>query len=136
MSNRLLVLGLVTGVAISVAWIVASPWIGAAFGAEPAVESALRSIYPIVWVLQPITALVYVWDGIGIGASAFRYLAGSMVVAAAASIATMVVLGDSLVGVWIGLAVLSLVRLGSFLWWHRAGPLASGRDPSPVSRAA
>ncbi len=134
-SNRLLALGFITGSIISVAWIAASPWLGAAFGAEPPVESVLRTIYPIVWVLQPITALVYVWDGIGIGASAFRYLAVSMVIAAVAAVMTMAVLGDSLFGVWMGLAVLSCARLGSFLWWHRTGPLARERGPLPASRA-
>ena len=87
-------------------------------------------------LLQPVTALVYVWDGIGIGASSFRFLAASMVVALLLTVGCLVAIGDTLVGVWVAVAVLSLSRLGTFVWWYSVGPLAPGRDPSPVSQGA
>jgi len=135
-SNRLLVLGFVTGCVLSLALVLTAPLIPIAFSAEPAVASGLRSIYPFVIMLQPLTALVYVWDGIGIGASAFRYLGASMVVASVLCIATLLLVGTTLVGVWVSVLVLSLTRLAALALWHRFGPLAPGRGPSLASQAA
>ncbi len=135
LSNRLLALGFITGVGLSILLFVSAPVMASLFSLEPAVSDDLSSIYWFVIVLQPLTALVYVWDGIGVGASAFRYLAASMVVAGAASLATIVVLGDTLTGIWVGLAVLTVTRLVSLAGWYRWGSLSSGRDPSPSSRA-
>lgn len=135
-SNRLLALGFVTGCVLSVALVLTAPAVPIVFSAEPEVAAGLRSIYPFVILLQPLTALVYVWDGIGIGASAFRYLGGSMVLASVLCIATLFAVGDTLVGVWVSVLVLSLTRLGALALWHRVGPLAPGRDPSLASQAA
>ena len=135
-SNRLLALGLMTGVGLSLLVAVTAPLVPGLFGADAEVTGALRSIYGFVILLQPITALVYVWDGIGIGASSFRFLAASMVLALVLTIVCLVVIGDTLVGVWVSVAVLTLSRLATFLWWYSAGPLAPGRDPSPVSQGA
>lgn len=134
-ADRLLVLGFATGLGLSILLAVTAPLVAGIFSAEPAVESQLDSIYWFVIVLQPMTALVYVWDGIAIGASAFRYLAVSMVLAGIATIAVLIVLGDTLVGVWIGISTLTLVRLSTLGWWHVVGPLGDGRAPSRASRA-
>jgi len=130
-SNRLLALGFATGCILSIVLAVTAPLVPRFFSASPAVASDLAMIYPFVVVLQPVTALVYVWDGIGIGASAFRYLGGAMVVACALSLVTLAAVGDTLVGVWSAILVLSVSRLVALAWWHRVGPLAPGRDPSP-----
>ncbi len=134
-SNRLLALGLVTGLALSVLVAVTAPMLPLLFGIETDVQDALSGIYVFVILLQPLTALVYVWDGIAIGAAQFRYLAGSMVVASAAAIAVLVVFGSSLTGIWASLAVLTGGRLVTLAWWYQRGVLAAGRDPSPSSRA-
>jgi putative MATE family efflux protein len=135
LSNRLLALGLMTGAGLTILLLVTAPLVASLFSLDGAVADELSSIYWFVIVLQPLTALVYVWDGIGVGASAFRYLAASMVVAGVASVATIVLVGDTLTGIWVGLAVLILVRLVSLAGWYRWGRLSSGRDPSPASRA-
>ena len=75
------------------------------------------------------------WDGVGIGAAAFRYLAGSMLLAGLAAVLTLVAIGDSLFGIWMALAVLTGVRLLTLAWWHQRGTLSGGRDPSPSSQA-
>jgi len=136
LSNRLLALGFLTGIGLSILVLVSAPLMATLFSLEPAVSSELSTIYWFVIVLQPLTALVYVWDGIGVGASAFKYLAASMVVAGIATLVTIVVIGDTLTGIWIGLAVLTVTRLVSLAGWYRWGSLSSGRDPSPLSRAA
>ncbi|MGI9666711.1 MAG: MATE family efflux transporter, partial [Acidimicrobiia bacterium] len=135
-SNRLLALGFMTGIGLSVLVFVTAPWVGSLFAAEPEVVDALRSIYPFVIVLQPLTALVYVWDGVGIGASAFGFLAASMVVAGVLTLVTLFAFGDTLVGVWVGVTVLTATRLLALAGWHRFGPLAPGRGPSRASQAA
>ena len=135
-SNRLLALGLMTGVALSGMLLVTAPLVPVVFGADADVSAALRSIYGFVIVLQPLTALVYVWDGIGVGASAFRFLAVSMVAALAATLICLALFGDTLVGVWLAVTVLTVSRLAAFLWWYGVGPLGRGRDPSRVSQEA
>lgn len=134
-SNRLLALGLATGVILSILVLATAPLLPTLFGIEPEVQSALSGIYIFVVILQPLTALVYVWDGIGIGAAEFRYLAGSMVVASIAAIIVLVLVGDSLAGVWASLAVLTATRLLTLAWWYQKGVLSDGRDPFPSSRA-
>jgi putative MATE family efflux protein len=136
LSNRLLALGFLTGIGLSVLVLVSAPLVASLFSLEPAVSDDLSTIYWFVIVLQPLTALVYVWDGIGVGASAFKYLAASMVVAGAASVATILAIGDTLTGIWVGLTVLTLTRLFSLAGWYRWGRLSSERGPSPSSQAA
>jgi Na+-driven multidrug efflux pump len=123
----LLALGFITGAALSVLLFVTAPLVPVLFDLEPAVRTNLSAVYVFVVVTQPLTALVYVWDGIGIGATAFRYLAWSMVASAALAIATLVAFGDTLFGVWVALAVLTVARLVTLAGWYRWGKLASGR---------
>jgi MATE family multidrug resistance protein len=134
-ANRLLALGFVSGVVLSVLVAVTSPFVMSIFSADAGVQANLRSIYPFVVLLQPLTALVYVWDGIGLGASAFKFLAGSMVVAGITTIATLMLFGSTLVGVWLGVLVLTVTRLVALAWWNGHGALSSSRDPSPSSQA-
>lgn len=123
-ANRLLALGFVTGIALSILLLVTAPLIPILFDLEGAVRTDLSMIYVFVVVTQPLTALVYVWDGIGIGATAFRYMALSMVVAGVAALITLVVFGDTLMGVWWSLVVLTVVRLVTLAGWHRWGRLS------------
>jgi len=135
-SHRLLGLALIAGTALAVMLVVIRPVIVAMFTADPGVRADVATVFAFVVILQPLSALVYVWDGIGIGASAFRFLAVSMVVAGFASIVTIIAFGDTLTGVWSGIAVLTIVRLAAMAWWHWTGALSSSRDPFPESQAA
>jgi putative MATE family efflux protein len=135
-ANRLLALGFMLGVALAIALALLEPFLAGFFSAEPVVEALLASIIWFVIVLQPLTALVYVWDGIGIGTSAFGFMAASMVVGAVLTVVVLVAVGDTLVGVWTAITVLVVSRLISFAGWHRWGPLSAERDPSPESQAA
>lgn len=135
-ADRLLVLGVATGAALSIFLAISAPLVPAFFSAEPAVADNLSSIYPFVILLQPLTALVYVWDGVGIGASAFRYLAASMVIAGVCTVVALALYGSTLVGVWSAVTVLTVSRLATLAGWHVFGPLAPARDPSPASPGA
>jgi MATE family multidrug resistance protein len=135
-ANRLLVLGFFSGVILAVGLALFEPYLAGLFAAESEVEELLGSIVWFVIALQPLTALVYVWDGIGIGVSAFRFMALSMMIGAALTVGVLVLIGSTLVGVWAALTVLVLSRLVAFAGWHLWGPLSGERDPSPESRVA
>ncbi|MDA2978304.1 MAG: MATE family efflux transporter [Actinomycetota bacterium] len=135
LANRLLALGLLQGVGLSILLLATSPLVAIFFGVEPDVELSLEGIYILVIVLQPLTALVYVWDGIGVGAASFKFMALSMVVAGVCTVATLFLMGDTLFGIWTALVVLTGVRLVTFAGWHRWGRLSVGQDPSPSSQA-
>lgn len=135
-SQRLLALGFMAGALLAVGLMVVTPLLAAIFGVEPVVEDLLGQIVWFVILLQPMTALVYVWDGIGVGASAFRFMAASMLVSAALTIGALFAFGGTLVGVWVALTILVVSRLISFALWQRLGPLSVSRDPSHESQAA
>lgn len=134
LANRLLALGFTMGVVLAISLALLSGYLPGLFSAEPLVGALVGSIIWFVIVLQPLTALVYVWDGIGIGTSAFRFMAASMVMAAAITAGVLLLIGSTLVGVWVALTVLVLSRLVAFVGWHQWGPLSGARDPSPGSR--
>ena len=124
--------GLVLGAVMAAGWTV----LPQVFTNDADVVAEVAGVYAFIVVMQPLNAVVFVWDGIAIGASRFGFLAGSTIVAA---LATAVVLAGvhvwdwGLPGVWWALTAMMAVRFVSLAWWHRSGPLASGRDPSPVS---
>ena len=134
--NRLLALGFITGIGLSTLLLLSAPLIGSIFTSDQQVLDDLSSIYVFVVVLQPLTALVYVWDGIGIGASAFGFLAASMVASVVLTVVALVVLGDSLVGVWIAVTTLTVSRLVALAGWYRFRALSSSRGPSLESQEA
>lgn len=137
-SRRLLLLGLALGIVVGAGLAALGPWLPGWFTPDESVRDALRSIYPIVVIMQPVNAVVFVWDGIVLGASEFRFLAIAMAVAGLVSSAVLLAvlpMGWGLAGVWWGLAVQILSRAGLMTWWHLSGPLSSP-DPSPASRAA
>jgi len=84
--------------------------------------------------MQPLNALVFVWDGIFMGAEDFRFLAGQMLLSgAAAAMVLLLVLpmGWGLQGVWWGIVTLMGVRLLtlSIRYWGRHGPGRTTGEP-------
>ena len=138
-ANRLLILGLGIGFALAAFMALAAPWLTQLFTDDPAVIAAIKSAYVFVVVMQPLNAVVFVWDGIVIGATDFGYLAVSMVLAAVMSSAVLLAVvpqGWGLAGVWWGLVVLMATRALTLLAWHLRGPLSVAPDPSPSSPGA
>jgi MATE family multidrug resistance protein len=137
-SNRLLALGLLFGILLAAALGVISPWLASWFTSDEAVVLEFASILPILIVMQPINGLVFVWDGIAIGASAFGFLAGSTLAAGVAAIGLLLAvipLGWGLVGVWAAIVVLMLVRATTLWWWYSNRFATNEPDPSPSSPA-
>jgi putative MATE family efflux protein len=136
-ARRLLGWGLGAGVLLAVVLTAGWPFLPGWFSNDPAVVAEVSGVYAFIVLMQPLNAVVFVWDGIVIGASRFAFLAGSTVAAAAimAAVLAVVQVRDwGLRGVWSALAAMMIVRFAALAWWGIVGPLASGRDPSHVSR--
>lgn len=113
-SDRLLVWGLGVGLALAGVFLLLRPWLPRLFTDEPSAIARVQTLLPFVIWMQPLNALVFVWDGIFMGAEAFRLLARQMAISAAAALAVLlsvVPFGWGLQGVWWGIVTLMLARL-------------------------
>lgn len=79
------------------------------FTNEPSVVVLAASLMPLIAVSQPLNSLVFVLDGIMIGAADFRFLAVAMI---GASLVTclLLILTGSLSGIWWAIMALMVVR--------------------------
>lgn len=98
--------GIVTGVLLAVS----APWLGPLFSGDPAVHAALVPVLLVAAAAQPVAGVVFVLDGVLIGAGDGRYLAwgGLWVLLAFAPVALAVPLlpGSTLVLLWVVFGVL------------------------------
>ena len=121
-ADRLLFWGFLLGVAIAVFLHLFGGLIPRLFTPDPSVLAEVRRAWPILVLSAPLNALVFVWDGIYMGAERFRYLAGAMVVAGASGVAFFLAayyLGAGLVGIWWGMAGMNAVRALTLAWGYR-----------------
>lgn len=112
-ARRLLGWGLVVGLGLAALFAGARPWLPRIFTNDPEAIQRVDDLLGFVIWMQPLNALVFVWDGIFMGAEDFGYLALQMVlsgVAAATVLLLVVPLGWGLAGVWWGLVVLMATR--------------------------
>jgi putative MATE family efflux protein len=113
-SRRMIEWGVVAGVAACAFVIVFLPVLTRAFTDDSAVQDQLRPVLWAVALMQPIAAVVFVLDGILIGAGDSRYLALAMAAASAAFIpAALLVLvtHSGLLALWGALYVFIIARL-------------------------
>lgn len=137
-ARRLLVWGLVVGLALGVFMAIGRGALPALFTTDAGVRSQVNAVYTFVVVMQPLNAVVFVWDGIAIGASQFAFLAATTVVSALATggvLAAVQLLAWGLPGIWWAIVVMMLVRFGSLAWWQLRGPLSHEPGPCLESRA-
>lgn len=112
-SNRLLGWGLLSGIALGSLFFLLAPVLPRLFTDEPAVLAAVAGIFPFIVAMQPLNAVVFVWDGVFIGAERFRFLASQMAFSAACAAVILFLvlpLGWGLTGVWWGIVALMLAR--------------------------
>lgn len=113
-SDRLFQWGLVVGIALGLGFFLLRPVLPSFFTDDPATVAALLDVYLFVALLQPLNGLVFVGDGIYMGAEEFPYLAKAMIgtaVVAAAVLGLVLPMGWGLTGVWWGITTLMVGRL-------------------------
>jgi Na+-driven multidrug efflux pump len=94
------------------------------FTEDPAVRDLVSSLALVVAATQPVGALLYVVDGILIGAGDLRYLAWTMLAALIVflPLAAAVYLAEAgVVALWGALAVWLLARQVAVTWRYRSG---------------
>ena len=115
LSRRMLAWGAAWGVLLAtVFWLLADTLPGW-FTPDPSVVAMVASLMPIVALSQPLNSLVFVLDGILIGAADFNFLALAMTGAAAVT-CVLLITATSITGIWWALVVLMVVRLAPLAW--------------------
>jgi putative MATE family efflux protein len=117
-SARMIWLAVYAGLAFAAALLLLEPVLPRAFTGDDLVLERTAAIWLLFALMQPLNGAVFALDGILIGASDGPYLAWSMVAAfavcAALSLAALA-FDWGIVGVWLALVALILVRLGLML---------------------
>jgi MATE family multidrug resistance protein len=119
LSDRMLAWGLVWGGILGIGFWLLRFALPAWFTSDPAVVMVATTLMPFVALTQPLNALVFVWDGIYVGAEAFRFVAVWMVVASSAAGLLLVVV-HSVTGVWWVITVLMVLRIVPLAARHNA----------------
>lgn len=112
--------GLVAGLALAAV----APFIGALFTTDPAVRDLLVPVLLVAALGQPLAGMVFVLDGVLIGAGDGAYLAwaGLVVLAAYAPAALWAAtLPHGLVAVWVAMAFVFMGARGVLLSWRARG---------------
>lgn len=135
-ARRLLEWGVVVGIGFGVLLALARPWLVPLFTDDPDVEHLALQVLLVLAIMQPINAVVFVFDGVLIGAGDAGYLAGAMVVASllvfAPAAITVLLLDSSLVWLWTALALWMVARGVGIAWryvgsrWQVTGAVRSG----------
>lgn len=102
LAHRMIAWGVVTGLAAGAALALTSPLLAVAFASDPAVHAALRPVLLVIALIQPVSGVVFVLDGILIGAGDGRYLAiaGIITLAVYAPLA-IVLAGGGFTWLWV-----------------------------------
>ena len=141
-ANRLLQLGIMLGLTVAAVLGATAPEWPFIFTKDRPILDSIEQIVPLTVSLLPVNSLVYVLDGILIGAGDFQYLTFAMVGAAAIAIGALLQvdsLGWGLPGIWAALSLLMVGRLATLTWRYqlRSGPLPPLRflyTPEPESQ--
>jgi putative MATE family efflux protein len=138
-TRRMMWWGLVSGVALGALIAVVRPLVVPLFTSDAAVQDLLATVLLIIAVHQPVSGLVFVLDGVLIGAGDGRYLAvaGLATLAVFAPLAFAVLwLGGGLVALWWAFTGFMVARLATLLWRERSDSwLVLGATPRRPTEA-
>ncbi|MDH5504724.1 MAG: MATE family efflux transporter, partial [Acidimicrobiia bacterium] len=112
--KRLTIWGLVSGLGLALMLLAIGPLLEPVFGVTSEVAALAVGVLPLVASLQPLGAVLFVGDGVFLGASRFRFLAVTSALASVGSIAVTLMFDGrrtDLTGVWIGVSVLLALRM-------------------------
>jgi Na+-driven multidrug efflux pump len=119
---RMIGWGIGCGAVFGLATLAARPFLPAVFAAAPPVAHLLVTVLLIVAVSQPVAGVVFVLDGVLIGAGDQDYLAVAGLVATAVfgvAAAADVASGAGLPGLWFAIVAWLLARFGTLTWRAR-----------------
>ncbi|MFJ3922435.1 MATE family efflux transporter [Streptomyces sp. NPDC090022] len=122
--RRMVQWGVVSGVVLGLLVAVSRPLFIPLFTSDPAVEAALLPALLVVALSQPVSGIVFVLDGVLMGAGDGRYLAGAMLVTLAvfAPVALLVpALGGGLTALWWAMTLMMVVRMVTLQLRARSG---------------
>ena len=138
-AGRLVAWGAAGGLLLGMIYLPLGGVLPGVFTTDGAVLREVRSVWVIIAMLQPVGGIVFVLDGVLMGAGDFRFLLASTAAAALAVLAPLgivaLLLDWGLVGVWLAMAAMMAVRLGTMVWRWRSGRWAGadGAAEAPVS---
>ena len=113
-ARRMIEWSVLVGVALGAALALSRTWLVPLFTDDPQVRELASQLLLIVAAMQPLNAVVFVLDGILLGAGDSAYLAVAMVAALGAfaiAAVVVVVLDGGLFAIWGALCVLMVARL-------------------------
>jgi putative MATE family efflux protein len=118
-SKRMVEWGLLAGLVLGGLVAVLRPVLAPLFSDDPAVIDLTLQVLWLVAVLQPLNAVVFVLDGILIGAGDLRFLAGAMVAAFVLFLPAAILAGSAggtLGWLWGAVTLLMVARLVGVAW--------------------
>lgn len=124
LTRRMVTWGWGSGAVAGLALAAVSPFVGALFTTDPAVRDLLVPVLLVAALGQPLAGMVFVLDGVLIGAGDGAYLAwaGLVVLAAYAPAALWAAtLPHGLVAVWVAMAFVFMGARGVLLSWRARG---------------
>ncbi|MFD5029704.1 MATE family efflux transporter [Streptomyces sp. NPDC058405] len=122
--RRMVEWGMVSGVLLGVAIVLARPLFIPLFTGDQTVRDTLLPALLVVAISQPIAGIVFVLDGVLMGAGDGRYLAGAMLATLAvfAPVALLVpTLGGGLTALWWAMGLMMAVRMLTLWLRTRSG---------------
>ncbi|WP_189953428.1 MATE family efflux transporter [Streptomyces roseolus] len=122
--RRMVQWGVVSGVVLGLLLVLSRPLFIPLFTGDPAVRSTLLPALLVVALSQPISGVVFVLDGVLMGAGDGPYLAWAMLLTLAvfAPVALLVpVVGGGLTALWWAMTLMMTVRLATLWFRMRSG---------------
>ncbi|MCX5406016.1 MATE family efflux transporter [Streptomyces sp. NBC_00335] len=122
--RRMVQWGIGSGIVLGLLVIAARPVFIPLFTSDPAVEDALLPALLVVAVSQPVSGIVFILDGVLMGAGDGRYLAWAMLLTLAVfTPAALLVpaLGGGLTALWCAMTLMMLVRMVTLQLRARSG---------------
>jgi putative MATE family efflux protein len=118
-ARRMVEWGVLAGAVLGGLVAVLRPVLAPLFSDDPAVVDLTLQVLWVVALLQPLNAVVFVLDGVLIGAGDLHFLAGAMVGAFAVFLPAAVLagaFGGTLLWLWGAVTLLMLARLAGMVW--------------------
>ncbi|OIK26569.1 MATE family efflux transporter [Streptomyces malaysiense] len=122
--RRMVQWGIASGVVLGLLVVVARPLFLPLFTSDPVVEDAALPALLMVALSQPVCGIVFVLDGVLMGAGDGPYLAWAMLVTLAVFLPAALLVpafGGGLTALWAAMTLMMTVRMATLWWRSRSG---------------